>query len=221
MSCTAFVTIGESPRDDILYSMIPDWQGSAVIQHGALDSLDAMTLRKLGPGPQETPFVTRMANGEEILVSKPSLMPFLQAAIDRAQADGAGSVVVLCTGAFPSLTADVPLIFPDRILQAAVDAVLPVGRIGVVMPHTDQSDLMRAKWETGMRSMIGAAASPYTSADKLAGIASDLEKQCVDLIVLDCMGFTAEMKATVQQSVTVPVILANRLVGRIVEELAT
>jgi len=38
--------------------------------------------------------------------------------------------------------------------------------------------------------------------------------------VMDCMGYTAEMKQAVATA-GVPTILANRLVGRVVEEIVT
>ena len=219
MTATGFVTIGQAPRDDILISMLPETPSSHVIQHGALDGLSRSELRELHPDEGETPFVTRLADGSEVLVSKSQLMPYLQSAIERAESDGAGRVVVLCTGAFPSLTSTVPLIFPDRILQANVDALLPTGRIGVVMPHEDQMHIMQEKWATSGRTMVGDAASPYSSPDRLKEIARRMYDSEVDLIVLDCMGFTAEMKATVTTAVVTPVILSNRLVGRVVEEL--
>lgn len=220
MIATGFVTIGQAPRDDILVSMLPDTPSTALIQHGALDGLSRSELQELQPENDETPFVTRLADGSEALVSKNALMPRLQSAVNRAESDGAGSVVVLCTGAFPSLTSTVPLIFPDRILQANVDALLPFGTIGVVMPHENQMELMQKKWATPERTMVGYSASPYSSSDRLQEIGRNMHERAVDLIVLDCMGFTAEMKATVAAAVDVPVILANRLVGRVIEELS-
>ena len=219
-TCTGFVTIGQSPRNDILDSMIPGIADSVVVQHGALDELGQSDLEELRPAPGETPFVTRLATGEEALVSKDLLMPYLQAAVSRAISDGATSIVVMCTGAFPSLNAAVPLVFPDRILTANVDAILPAGRLGIIMPHEDQHSIMREKWQTSDRVMIGEVASPYSSADRLHEIARRMNEQQVDLIVLDCMGFTAEMKGAVAKGVSVPVVLANRLVGRVVEELS-
>jgi protein AroM len=216
---TGFVTIGQSPRDDIIQSMIPGGDPARIIQHGALDNLSHPTIDSLRPTCEEVPFVTRLTDESEVLVSKAALMPFLQSAVTRAMEDGATSTVVLCTGAFPSLHATVPLIFPDRILKANVDTLLPAGKIGIVMPHEDQMELMRDKWETDQRSMVGAVASPYSSGDQLERIASSMRGH-VDLIVLDCMGFTGEMKEVVALTVDVPVILANRLVGRIVEEIS-
>ena len=219
MSITSFVTIGQSPRDDILQSMLPPALHSRVIQRGALDHLSSEAIHNLAPRQGETPFVTRLVDGAEILVSKTALMPHLQTAVDSAAAAGARSVVILCTGAFPDLRASVPMILPDRVLTANVDALLPRGTIGVVMPHEDQTDLMRSKWETPDRQFVGVAASPYSGASDLRRHGANLADRGADLIVLDCMGFTQEMKSTIAAHIETPVILANRLIGRVIEEL--
>jgi protein AroM len=221
MAVIGFVTIGQSPRNDIVETMVPPSLAADIVQFGALDRLSREEIERLGPDETEVPFVTRLNDGTEVLVSKARLMPFMQRAVDSAVNAGATSIVILCTGAFPQITAPVPLIFPDRILQATLEAILPEGKLGVIMPHIDQMELMRSKWETKSRSMIGYAASPYSQPDKLVAIATELEEAGSDLIVLDCMGFTDDMKQLVQQGTCRPVILANRLVGRIIEEIST
>lgn len=219
MQRTGLVTIGQAPRNDILDSMLPAAFHQLVLQYGALDDLGQDEVEQLGPAPGETPFVTRLADESEVLVSKSAIMPRVQSAVDLAVADGASSVVILCTGAFPDLTAATPLVFPDRVLLANVNALLDNGSLGVIMPHEDQMDLMRSKWTTQRRRFLGASASPYTSADALVDVSRELERDGANMIVLDCMGFTSEMKETVARSVNMPVILANRLVGRVLEEL--
>jgi protein AroM len=219
MKRTAFITIGQSPRNDILDSMLPTDLHGHILQRGALDNLSRGDVAKLEPDARETPFVTRLSDGTDVLVSKRRLMPFLQSAIDDVERNDVSAVVVLCTGSFPDLTASVPLIFPDNVLRATVGAVLASGRIGVVMPHIDQMIMMREKWETPTRSFFGVALSPYSSSVELRSITEQLIDASVDLIVLDCMGFSAELKEQVASATGVPVVLSNRLIGRVIEEL--
>jgi protein AroM len=146
-------------------------------------------------------------------------MGHLQRATDLLIADGATAVAVLCTGSFPELRSPIPIIFPDRVLLANVDALLPSGTLGVIMPHEGQMEMMRKKWQAHDREFVGVAASPYTGHQDLAVLGSRLDSKAVDLIVMDCMGFTEEMKQAIRQTTRVPVILANRLVGRVIEEL--
>lgn len=219
MPLTGFVTIGQSPRDDIVTSMLPESLHASVLQRGALDNLTANEVYALGPDSGETPFVTRLGDGTEVLVSKVPLMPFVQRAVDDVVDAGASSVTILCTGAFPQISAPVPIILPDRILRANLDAVLPAGKIGVIMPHIDQMELMREKWATAEREFVGEAASPYTASGELTDCARRLTERGADMLVLDCMGFTDEMKQSVKYGTDRPAVLANRLIGRVIEEL--
>jgi protein AroM len=213
------LTIGQAPRDDVLWSMIPRVNNRDVIQHGALDGLTLEQVKDLHPKDTEKPLVSRMRDGTEVLLSKGRLIPHLQSAVDRAVADGAEALVILCTGEFAGLNLPRPTIFPDRVLGGVVKALLTTGTIGVLMPHLGQMETMRKKWESPAHHFIGAAASPYSAPDDLAALARRLADDGADLLVMDCMGYTAEMKASVSSAVGIPVILANRLIGRVIEEM--
>lgn len=220
MSRIGFVTIGQAPRNDVVDSMVDASLSSHALQTGALDGLDSNAIAALRPQTADHPLVTRLTDGREVVVGKTALLPALQRAIDRAAEQGANPIVVLCTGEFPQLTAPVPLIYPDRLLAGAVNALQPAGRLGVLMPHPDQATMMERKWFIPGRELVLATASPYTGAAELAQRGRVLAQRGAELIVLDCMGYTRAMKETVVQATGIPTILANRLVGRIIEELA-
>ena len=218
MTTIGFLTIGQSPRPDILDSMFgssPAWAR----QYGALDELSPAEIVALEPTAGEHPLVTRLRSGEEVTVAKERLLPYLQRAADDAVRSGAALLVVLCTGTFSNLHAPVPILYPDRILVNTVNALLPEGTLGVVMPHPGQYEAMQRKWALPGRRFVGASASPYTGGAELARIAGTLAEEGVDLIVLDCMGFTRAMKRKMAETSGRPVVLANRLVGRLIEEL--
>ena len=62
-------------------------------------------------------------------------------------------------------------------------------------------------------------ASPYGSVNELKEMADRIAKENVDLVFLDCMGFTREMKQIVKQKTGRPVILSNALIARVLQEL--
>jgi protein AroM len=192
-----------------------------IIQHGALDDLPRPAIDDLAPRDDEHPLVTRLRDGSEVTLAKERLTPRMQRAIDRAIADGATMLVVLCTGQFKGLESSVPVVYPDHVLGHTIEAILPHGTIGVMMPHLGQESSMRQKYGNPSRAFIGVAVSPYAEALALEDQARFLAESGADLIMMDCMGFTGEMKRTVVRAASVPTILANRLVGRIVEELIT
>jgi len=218
VTAIGFLTIGQAPRPDILDSMFGSSPGWA-LELGALDGLSRCQIAALEPAAGEQPLVTRLSSGEEVTVAKERLLPYLQRAADEAVHRGATLLVVLCTGTFSSLRAPVPIIYPDRILVNTVNALLPQGTLGVLMPHPGQRGAMERKWALPGRRFVGAAASPYDPSAELARIAEALAGEGADLIVLDCMGFTRAMKRAVAQASRRPVVLANRLVGRVIEEL--
>jgi len=212
------LTIGQSPRPDIVESMFgcrPAW----CLEFGALDGLSRQEVAALAPAAAEHPLVTRLRTGEEVTVAKERLLPFLQRAADAAVDAGATLLVVLCTGTFGGLRAPVPLLYPDQLLVAIVNALLPSGTLGVVMPHPGQYTAMKRKWALAGRRFVGVVASPYVASPSLAAAGRELAARGADLIVLDCMGFTQEMKRAVVEGSDRPVILANRLIGRVIEEL--
>jgi len=219
MQCVGLITIGQSPREDIVASMFDPSASLPFIEHGALDDLNQAQIEQLQPGADELPLVSRLRDGTEVVLAKERLIPHLQRAIDRTARDGATFAVILCTGEFAKIAPSIPAIYPDRVLTHTVEAVLPVGTIGVMLPHEGQMRMMKHKWSTATRQFIGTAVSPYSGRDELAGHAAKLRDAGAAMIVLDCMGFDGAMKRLVAEESGLPTILANRLVGRVVEEL--
>lgn len=212
------VTIGQAPRGDVTASMFGN-PSPAFIEAGALDGLEDDAIGSLAPAGDDHVLVTRLIDGREVVVGKERLLPFVQTAVDRVVDRGASAVCVLCTGAFPELRSDALLIFPDRLLTGAVDAVLPAGTVGVLMPHPDQHDSMVEKWTSAKRSVVTASVSPYGGADGVGEAMRSLAAGGAEMVVMDCMGFDRQMLADARASVPIPVVLANGLVGAVLQEL--
>ncbi len=221
MQDIALITIGQSPREDIVASMFGTDSPDGLIERGALDTLSDSEIDALAPRPGEHPLVSRLRTGREVVIAKERLIPQMQTAVDTVVAQGATLIVILCTGEFTQLNIPVPAVYPDRVLGHVVEAVLPKGTVGVMLPHPGQMETMCRKWRTDTRTFDGIAVSPYTSSSELAVHARSLKERGADLIVLDCMGFDQAMKRTVAQASGLPVILANRIVGRVVQELTS
>lgn len=219
MQRVGLVTIGQSPRPDIVASMFAQSGGVEFCEQGALDDLDRPQIEDLRPQAEELPLVSRLRDGTEVVIAKERLIPHLQRAVDRSAEDGATLAVILCTGEFAKIAPPTPTIYPDRLLAHTVEAVLPTGTIGVMLPHEGQMNMMSRKWSTPTRIFRGVAVSPYSGQAELAGQARALRDAGAAMIVLDCMGFDTEMKQLVAAESGLPTILANRLIGRVIEEL--
>lgn len=214
------VTIGQSPRDDVIASMLGQPASGVCVEAGALDLLDLHEIAALSPTHGEQPLVTRLRDGREVVIGKERLMPHMQRAIERLEADGCGTICVLCTGEFPPLGRSALMIYPDRIVFHLVEALLPEGTLGVLMPHPGQETGMLEKWTTATRSTVTAVASPYSESGQIATEIQRLVNAGADGIVLDCMGFDRRMLADARSATNKPVILANGIVGGVLREVA-
>ncbi|HEX5164941.1 MAG TPA: AroM family protein [Thermomicrobiales bacterium] len=213
------VTIGQSPREDVVASMFSSPVQADVVEAGALDELDRQQIAALSPGPDEPPLVTRLRDGSEVVIGKKQVLPLMERAVGRLEADGCTTICVLCTGEFPRLGQSALVIYPDRLLLHVVEALVPEGVLGVLMPHVGQRRGMLAKWTTPARSAVTGVASPYSGSDAIASEVRRLVEAGAEAIVLDCMGFDRRMLADARSATSKPVILANGLVGGVLREV--
>ncbi|MGI8856085.1 MAG: AroM family protein [Thermomicrobiales bacterium] len=211
------VTIGQSPRPDIreTYAAVIG-ADVRIVEAGALDGLTASDLCRLAPEHGDIPLVT-LANGAEVRVGKAATTSLLQQAITAVVADGATVVVVLCTGHFEGLTAPVPLIEPDRVLDGFMRAIQPSGRLGIVMPDAGQEGMMRRKWHG--YDLTLATASPYQPPTEWDALIERFVSTGVEAIVLDCMGFDPVAKAYFAERAHLPVLCAQTATAHLIRDM--
>jgi len=213
------VTIGQSPRDDIVSQMLPLLPaGLGIRQAGALDGLTREQVAELAPDPGDYILHTRLRDGSAVTVGRERIEPLLQDCLNRLQGEGANPIVLLCTGEFPGLRSDALLIEPDRLLFSVVRG-LGVRRVGILVPLPSQIGDAAEKWKVLGAEMVFAAASPYRGHVELTRAAEELRGHPLDLVVMDCMGYTLAHKQVVMHATGWPVLLASRVVARVVGEL--
>ncbi|MEJ8547325.1 AroM family protein [Brevibacillus borstelensis] len=213
------ITIGQSPRVDVTPEMLPFLPEFQVVEKGALDGLGPEELAALAPKPGENVLVSRLRDGSQVTMSKQSILHLMQQRIDELQEEGVEVILLLCTGHFPTFECKSLLLEPDRILNSAVRGLLTKGRLGVINPVPAQREASLEKWERDGLEVFTAAGSPYLGGDEIEKAAHSLKEHDVDLIVLDCIGYTEEMKRTVKRITGKPVILSRTLVARVLGEL--
>jgi protein AroM len=212
------VTIGQSPREDVVASMFGDPFPSGILQAGALDGLSLDEIERLSPGRSDHPLVTRLRDGSEVTIAKERVVGLMRQAVADLERAGAGVVCVLCTGSFPPLGGTRRIVYPDRIVAGVVSAIVPAGTIGVLMPHPDQEDVMRHKWSTQHRNVVTASVSPYAPELRFEEAVALMTRVGVDAIVMDCMGYDRRMQRDVRALTDTAVLLANGVVGAVLQE---
>ena len=214
----SFVTIGQSPRTDILKDLNPLLESLEILERGVLDDFSPNELEAVAPLPDETPYVSRLRDGSQVLLSPAKILPLLQKALDSVVGSGAEMVVLLCTGSFPTLQCPVPLLFPSCLLRGFVKGVLPPeGTLGVVVPLSEQVAMARESWNSITPRVRTASLSPYL--DFAAGVEECPTLEGSDTIVMDCLGYTTRHKEILKRLLNIPVILARTVVARAVQEL--
>ena len=211
-----FVTIGQSPRDDVVPEMLA-WihRDVDVVERGALDGCSRDDVAKLAPGPGEARLVSRMRDGSEVVLSRALMHERVARVLTDLDEEGIDVLVLLCTGTFPPVRLRTPLVSA----QAAVDhgvltAATGVGRVGMLVPHPEQARAAEAQaWPF---PVTASHASPYAPG-RFEEAVDELGE--VDLIVMHCMGYDEDMLARVREISGRPTLLARRLVASALRQL--
>lgn len=217
------ITIGQTPRVDMIPAMqniFPD--NTAIVERGVLDNKTEQEILSLSPTENQTVLISRLSSGDKAVIAKEKIIPFIQGLISELNLSGTTMILLACTGQFPKFTSNVPLIYPDYLLNHVVKGVIQKGKIGVVIPLPEQKNSIIKKWETIGLTAIPKACSPYNfNKSELIKAANELEKMPIKAIVLDCMGYTEEMKSIVQKNTNKMVFLARNVIYQTMAELSS
>ncbi len=215
------ITIGQSPRNDIIPEM-REVLGTEVeiLEAGALDGLTLEEVKKFYPKGRDYILCTRMSDGREVVVAKRFIVPRVQKCIDLLTQRGAEIIVFICTGLFPPFSSRKLFVESQKILDHSILALHgEKERIGLLIPLSDQIKQARKKYDRLKGKMVIKAASPYASEDEVSVAAEALKRADPHVIVMHCMGYTQAMKKKVMEITGKPTILARSLVARTVKEL--
>ena len=74
----------------------------------------------------------------DVKISKAAVIERAPVTLDALRRDGADALLFACTGAFPPMRGDAGVVFPSRILAGLAAALLPTGRLGLLVPAPEQ-----------------------------------------------------------------------------------
>lgn len=212
------LTIGQSPRTDI----IPELRSVLgkeieIVEAGALDGLSSQEVARLAPAGGEQVLVTRLRDGSSTRIGHRHVIPLLR---DRLAdlAPRVDAVLLLCTGSFEPFSASRPILYPERLMLAMVQAVAP-RHLGIITPDPAQVEEQQVRWRPAAERLSVLAASPYAAPETLPALGAELARRDVDLIVLDSLGYGLAMKAAVRRAVGQPVLLPRTVLARAAAEL--
>ena len=223
MPALGVVTIGQSPRSDLtgeLAACLP--AGTSLLERGALDGLSPAQIAALAPGTDADTLTSRLRDGTSVVLDRQRLVPRLEAAIAALEQRGAAVSLLVCTGSFPPLRHERPLLDAEHLLVGGVGAaVRPGGPLGVVVPLPAQRDVLSLRWQQVLGApVLVDSADPYAAgaADAIPAAVARLARRGARIVLLDCMGYTEAGRAAAAGRTGLPVLLARSVVGRLAGE---
>jgi protein AroM len=202
-----FLTIGQSPRDDIMSEMksllSPDIE---VVEFGVLDDLSPEEIDLLVPKAQEVPLVSQLRDGRQALLSEKRISELLSGAIDFMNTKmNVKAVGLLCSHEFSKKKYSCPVIFPAEYMKFIIAEILDVHKLGVVVPLDSQIEMTKRKW--GIERTVVVSKSPYVQEKTWNDIADFLFEERVDTVILDCIGFKIQDRNKVYNLLNIPILL--------------
>ena len=217
------VTVAQSPRTDIMCDA-PRYLGDRVeiMEFGAMDRYSVAEAMRLQPVPGDYILTSRLQNGVEVQVSRSQIADELQRGIHFLEKYGARVILVLCTGDLGSFTSTVPLLEPNRLLRAVVPQLTRRRQILTLTPSREQLEQSEQRWRKAFPefSFTSFAVSPYSTGqiDEKTVQAIEGEKEA-DLLIMDCLGFSCQMREQLQQRISKNILLPRSLLFRVTAEL--
>ncbi|WP_439571976.1 AroM family protein [Phreatobacter sp.] len=214
-------TIGQSPRDDIAALFAAHAPaGTRVVLRGCLDGLSDQAIAARPPESGDDTLYTRLRGGADIKISKKHVIERAPAVLRQLrEEDGCDAIVFACTGDFPPMEGDAGVLFPSRVLNGLASALLPEGRLGILLPLPEQVGKLTAKWRRQGLEVIGEPLTPSASAEEAVAAAERLKAHAPDLVAMDCMSYGPALKAAVKPVLGVPTILGITATARVMNEL--
>lgn len=110
-----------------------------------------------------------------------------------------------------------PILEPRRLLRAWVEGIIRSDdTLGIVMPETEQLQQTVEKWNE--YTLCTAAGSPYGEPTEIDQAAMELGTE-PDIVLMDCIGYTTEMKRTVRKSTDASVLLSRSVLAKTLSEI--
>lgn len=208
---------------------LPFWQDMVkrfgpeieIIFRGVLDGLSREETKKIFAFEEgENYIVTELPDKSTVHISEAVTRRYVTGIKEEMFAEGAKAVLVLCTGDFDRTGEEQGLfVLPQDIIYGLISG-LKQKRIGFIVPEEGQI----RQSEENYRELhpIVKAASPYGSVEKLRATAASFRDEPVSLIVMDCMGFTAELGQLAAEesgkNILVPRVVIPKIIRSMVEQ---
>lgn len=216
------ITIGQAPRVDVTADIMRIFDGKAeLVQAGGLDGLTREEIAEFAPQDGDYVLVSRLQDGSSVTFAERHILPRLQEAINRMESEGCSLIMMFCTGSFPETLSSkkIPMVYPCEILNRLVPLMTKKSNIICMTPSPLQVEQAEGKWRKYVNDVKAVAASPYGEWADLERAAEKVKDMDGDLVVMDCIGYTQEMKEMFAEKTGKNIVLPRTLLARVISEL--
>ena len=215
----AFLTIGQSPREDVFSEIIPGLSSACrIIQAGALDDLSREEIDRLKPQKGHLPLITRLRNGQPVIVSREKICPLLQAKINRLEQEEVEIIAILCTEDFADLHSKKKLLLPFNLLKEEILKLSPSGLV-IFIPLKEQKKLTEAKWRIPKIPLLIEILNPYKDFFNLYKLINKLGRRENFLLVFDCFGYSISLAQSISEQFALPFITPRLILAQEINRL--
>ncbi|MFP4081205.1 MAG: AroM family protein [Candidatus Aminicenantes bacterium] len=214
-----FITIGQSPRKDLIPEIKPFLLTHIeIVEYGLLNHMRNEEIENMSPEADEIPLVTRLRNGSQVQLGEKKIGELLPKAIDLMKINmDVNAVAALCTHDFPKIKSACPTIFPYDYLQFLINCILEPRKLGVVIPLENQFEMAKKKW--GSDRTIVEVKSPYAEDKTWEKIAENFAQKEAGAILLDCIGYKLKDRQAIQRSIKIPTLLPRTILAFAINQL--
>lgn len=200
---------------DVISALEPEVE---VDFRGLLDGLTREEVeREFAFAPGENYLVTEMPWASSIQMSEAVAKQYMLRRAAEQFADGADTVLALCTGDFDRPECPKGLFLLPEDLMHGILSGLRQKKLGFIVPEADQIPYSMKQYE--VLNPVIKAASPYGSMEALAETAAAFRDEDVEVIVTDCMGFTADMGRIVARESGKQVLVPRLVLPKLIKAL--
>ena len=135
---------------------------------------------------------------------------------------GVKLILVFCTGALHGLHSNVPMLEPNQLLRAMAPLLTQKPRILTLTPSETQVQQCERRWKEAQPDFEFTTfpASPYLGDPFTEELVSRINAvEDADLVIMDCLGFSAAMRDRLQARINKNILLPRSLLFRVACEL--
>lgn len=196
-----FITIGESPRDDVIPELLTIVGKN--LPYREIGLIDGIAPYAYTPYSADDLLVSKRKDGNIAYISH----RWVREKLSKMKFDEL--TVLLCTAEFDSDK----LILPYKVIDAFFHALPRFQSATIVVPEKDQCEYAKKRWANMAQEVNCVSFSPYEKRKM------DLDLTNQQLIYLDCIGFTLEHERLFRERTRGFVLSARKILGNYLRAL--